>query len=209
MHPDFVVDAGVDAGVRFINVPTTQRYQANSELAQFRFDKADGRLPFETYTSVSPDFPAAVDEDVGDCGISEQRMELPEVCAASSTGGSRRCRGFRRTGSLNDEGCRVRFERHGSTVFTLKTHPVDWAGSVDCEPRDAMWTGGKPHPGTSRANPVISAANPGTSPEKERGGAYWGEQAPPRQRGIGGNHVRCQSNVTSTNTVYRTAPKAQ
>ena len=72
MHPDSVMDAGVDAGVRFINVPPTQRYQANSEFAQFRFDKADGRLPFETSASVSPDFPAAVDEDVGDCGIDEQ-----------------------------------------------------------------------------------------------------------------------------------------
>ena len=148
MHPDSVVDAGVDAGIRFINVPPAQRYQANSELAQFRFNKADRRLPFETSASVSPDFPPAVDEDVGDSGIGEQRMELPEVCTASSTGGRRRCSGFRRTGSPNDERYRVRFERHGSTVPTLVTHRVDWVGPVGFEHRDVMWAGGKPHPGT-------------------------------------------------------------
>ena len=79
MHPDSVVDAGVDTGVRFINMPPTQRYQSNSELAQFRFDKPYCRLPFETSTSVSPHLPATVDEDVGDSRIGEQRMELPEI----------------------------------------------------------------------------------------------------------------------------------
>ena len=36
--------------------------------------------------------------------------------------------------------------------------------------------------------------------EKERGGAYWGEQAPPQQRWIGGNRGRCTPRLRSDGT---------
>ena len=53
---------------------------------------------------------------------------------------------------------------------------------------------------------------------KKRGGAHWGERAPPQQRRIGGNHCRCKPRLRSDmasvlrkedNTTAHRAPLAQ
>jgi len=48
-----------------------------------------------------------------------------------------------------------------------------------------------------------------TRPVDERGGAHWGEQAPPQQYPIGGNHWHCLSDSRLTALVYRKLASAQ
>jgi hypothetical protein len=78
VHADAITESGIDHRVRFIHVPSARRDESHGEIASVEFGEHDGRA-HEPGTAIDPHRAAAVDEDIRDPRVGDERREHAEV----------------------------------------------------------------------------------------------------------------------------------
>lgn len=84
MHSNAVAKSGVDARLRFVDMPTAQGNQSNRKLPCILLGEVPARLPHEPGAAVNPQRARPVYEDVGHRWISHELRESTKRSGARS-----------------------------------------------------------------------------------------------------------------------------
>ncbi len=184
VNTDAVVEPGVDAGRGFVDVPAGERDELRCERVAARSRRA--RCPVRVST------PSPRSAQTPSRPLAKMSVTAGSATSWASGPNSHRVSSVRAPGAVGG------IDSTGRDDTGARAGLRSWSREVGRAPSCAasrgqhsgVWIDAESAPTAPRAGRATTSQTPGVHRRlNERGGAYWGEQAPPQQRLIGGNRM--------------------